>query len=207
MSNLAVTEYNGQNVVDSRLIAEELGIEHKNFLATIRKYESDLMDFGGVALEKAPTETAGGIQQTTFCYLNENQLRFILSKSRSGLSVEAIGCLALEGMDLSGFVKTPPRKRVMAKESDYSKKLSALLNGRREVSTLAGNIDILTQTELIEVKAVSMWKAALGQVLAYGTFYPSHKKRIHLYGETQESFLAMIRQCCSKFKVVVTWEP
>jgi len=33
---------------------EELGIEHKNFLATIRKYQDDLMDFGGSRLKKHP---------------------------------------------------------------------------------------------------------------------------------------------------------
>lgn len=206
MSNLTVIENNGQIVVDSRLVAEELGIEHPSFIRAIKRYEEELMGFGGFALQKEPFETPGGIQKITFCYLNEKQLRLMLSKSRGGLSIEAIGYLASKGMDFSEFSRTPI-KRAMAKESDYSRKLSVSLNGKREISTLAGNIDILTQTEVIEVKTVSMWKAALGQVLVYGTFYPSHKKRIHLYGETQESFLEMVRQCCSKFNVVVTWEP
>jgi phage regulator Rha-like protein len=83
MANLSVVKVNGQNVVDSRLIADDLGIEHKNFLATIRKYEDDLMDFGGVAFEKAPFETSGGIQVTTFCYLNEEQATYLMTLSRN----------------------------------------------------------------------------------------------------------------------------
>lgn len=40
MSNLSVIDCEGLLVVDSRLIAEELGIQHKNFLATLDKYEA-----------------------------------------------------------------------------------------------------------------------------------------------------------------------
>jgi hypothetical protein len=74
-----------------------------------------------------------------------------------------------------------------------------------EVETLAGRIDILTPKQVIEVKRVKDWKSALGQVLVYGHYYPSHQKRIHLYGETQESFLSMVRSHCEKLNVIVTW--
>ena len=42
MSSLAVVEQNKKLVIDSRLIAEDLGIQHKNFLATIDKYKNDV---------------------------------------------------------------------------------------------------------------------------------------------------------------------
>jgi hypothetical protein len=206
MSNLAVTEYNGQNVVDSRLIAEELGIEHKNFLATIRKYETQVMDFGHLALESRTVSNSVGARNTTSYYLlNEKQLRFILGKTRNGLHQDAIDYLFSHGIDVLEFSQGQ-RRRGKSKESDYSNALALSLNGKREVSTIAGNIDILTHTQIIEVKPVAMWKHALGQVLAYSTFYPSHQKRIHLFGETQESFLAMISSVCKKFNVIVTWE-
>ena len=42
MSNLTVTERNGILVVDSRLVAAELGIEHHTLLLkTINKYSAD----------------------------------------------------------------------------------------------------------------------------------------------------------------------
>ena len=74
------------------------------------------------------------------------------------------------------------------------------------VKTLAGAIDILTATEVVEVKKIGSWKHAIGQVLVYGDYYPSHQKRIHLYGETQESFLTTIKKHCEKRGILVTWE-
>lgn len=78
--------------------------------------------------------------------------------------------------------------------------------GKREVKTLAGSIDILTSTELIEVKHINSWINAVGQVIIYGSYYPSHKKRLHLFGETQESMLAFIQVHCYKLNIAVTWE-
>jgi len=206
MSNLSVIEYNGQNVVDSRLIAEELGIEHKNFLATIRKYETEVMEFGHLAFKRRTVTNSVGARNTElYCLVNEKQLKFMLGKARNGISRDAAEKLLSQGIAVSEFSMVK-KKRNKAKESDYSNALALSLNGKREVSTIAGNIDILTQTQIIEVKPVAMWKHALGQVLAYSTFYPSHQKRIHLFGETQESFLEMINSVCKRFNVIVTWE-
>lgn len=92
------------------------------------------------------------------------------------------------------------------REKEIQIQLASALNGQREVKTLAGRIDILTSTEVIEVKAVSQWKSAIGQIVVYGDYYPSHTKRIHLFGETQNSYLAMVIGHCDKRKILVTWE-
>lgn len=104
--------------------------------------------------------------------------------------------------------KPKPQKIYTNKKSekDYQMKLAKKLDGKIEVPTLAGNIDVLTSTQLIEIKRVVAWKDALGQVLIYGHFYPSHQKRIHLFGETQESYLNMIKEMVFKYDVIVTWE-
>lgn len=102
--------------------------------------------------------------------------------------------------------KKSSKKTNKTNEKTCQTRLALQLNGQTEVVTLAGNIDILTQEEIIEVKSIKNWKCALGQVLIYGQFYPSHVKRIHLFGETQESYLQMIIEMVSKFDVVVTWE-
>ena len=47
MSKLDVTKYDGVLVVDSRLIAQELGIKHKNFLATLNKYIDEIEEDWG----------------------------------------------------------------------------------------------------------------------------------------------------------------
>lgn len=89
-------------------------------------------------------------------------------------------------------------------EKEIQLKLQQKLGGEIEIECLAGRIDLLTSTQIIEVKNVGSWKSALGQILVYGEYYPSHQKRIHLYGETQASYLELIRKHCSKFSVVVT---
>ena len=83
----------------------------------------------------------------------------------------------------------------------------SVFGAKTEVKTLAGNIDILGVNEIIEVKKIDSWKHAVGQIIIYGHYYPSHKKRIHLYGESQESFLAMISKHCEKLSIIVSWEP
>jgi len=138
MSNLAVTEYNGQNVVDSRLIAEELGIEHKNFLATIRKYESDLMEFGRVALEKAPIETAGGVQISTFCYLNEDQATFVMTLSRN--TEKVVNC---KKRLVEAFSKA---KKVITSQGDRIRELELELELRKVEQKLLDTRNTIVQT-------------------------------------------------------------
>lgn len=83
MSNLTVKEINKILVVDSRLLADELGIVHKNLLGNIRKYLIEIEQFGRVLFETQPLQTAGGEQLQSFCYLNEDQAIFVMTLSRN----------------------------------------------------------------------------------------------------------------------------
>lgn len=85
-------------------------------------------------------------------------------------------------------------------------KLAKELNGVMEVPTEAGRIDLLTPTEIIEIKQINQWKSALGQILVYGCYYPSHRKRIYLFGvgDCHSSYLNVIKKHCQKFNVTVT---
>jgi hypothetical protein len=85
--------------------------------------------------------------------------------------------------------------------------LKEKLGGLTEVSTSAGRIDLLTDDEIIEVKRINDWKAALGQILVYSAFYPEHRKRIHLFGRHSELIkLPDIEAACLAFDVNVTIE-
>lgn len=204
---IEIVSQNDCLVVDSRLIADELGIEHRTLIQTIKKYLTEIQEFGQVIFANATVINSVGARNTViFCYLNEEQSQIIISKSRNGLRPDGIERFREMGFDFSMFPYLE-RKRSKTKESDYSNALAKKIGGKREVRTLAGNLDILTSSQVIEVKGIKAWKHALGQVLIYGDYYPSHQKRIHLYGETQESFLKMINSHCAKFNVTVTWEP
>lgn len=53
--------------------------------------------------------------------------------------------------------------------------------GSKEVPCSSGRVDIVTSEEVIEVKEISKWKQAIGQVLVYKTCFPKHKAQIHLF--------------------------
>ncbi len=209
MANGDITAFScgGELVVDSRLVAERLGIEHESFMRTIKKYKDRIEQRFGHLREQIGTveNSVRAKNKAIHVLLTEDQAKALLSKTRQGFSQGDIDLFLTQGMDFSAYLG-PKLKRKKRSESSYSKSLALNLEGQREVKTLAGNIDILTSSQVIEVKTVKQWKSALGQVLVYGHYYPSHEKRIHLYGEIQESFLKMIEGHCKKFKVVLTWE-
>lgn len=97
----------------------------------------------------------------------------------------------------------PKEKRL---ETVLCEGLSQEMDGVTEVKTPIGYIDIMTDTQIIEVKRVRKWKWALGQILVYGLYHPDHEKRIHLFGRCKESKLQTIKDHCEKFGVVVTWQ-
>jgi phage regulator Rha-like protein len=70
-----------QPVVDSRLIAEELGIKHKAFLGTVRKYQKDVNDLGQLPFETAVESKSNNPE--VFCWLLEEQATFLMMLSRN----------------------------------------------------------------------------------------------------------------------------
>lgn len=89
-------------------------------------------------------------------------------------------------------------------EAWYRDKLARELNGQTEVQTPVGRIDLLTKTEVIEVKRASGWKSAIGQVKSYGRYYPNHRLRIHLFGNLTQSRLDKIQEHCLDENITVT---
>lgn len=74
-----------------------------------------------------------------------------------------------------------------------------------EVATPWGRIDILTPTEVIEVKRASQWKQAIGQVKIYSQAYPHRQPRIHLFGTIQQKTL--IQKACRNQGIRCTFDP
>lgn len=86
-------------------------------------------------------------------------------------------------------------------------RLKSQLGGLTEVKTPAGRIDLLTETEIIEVKRVGEWKSGLGLILVYSVFYPEHRKQLHLFGSAKdEGKIADIANFCLAFDVFVSFE-
>lgn len=67
MDSLQIITQNDSLVVDSRLIAPMLDIEHKNLLANIRKYLTQIEEFGQVLFKTATVQNAvGAVNEVSF---------------------------------------------------------------------------------------------------------------------------------------------
>jgi phage regulator Rha-like protein len=75
--------------VDSRLLADRLGNQHKNVIALIDQYRSDFEELGRVTFQTRPFETNGGPQKQRIALLNEDQAYLLLTYSRNTPIVRA----------------------------------------------------------------------------------------------------------------------
>jgi len=92
---------------------------------------------------------------------------------------------------------------ISQKEKEIKLKLHRELGGVIEVETDSGSIDLLTESEIIEIKSGKNWKHAVGQVLMYAIDYPKHNKRIHLFDiENNEN----INDKCAIYNIKVSYE-
>ena len=86
MNNLTVQESNGVLFVDSRLVAEELGVNHKNWLQNIViKYRQEIeADFGVLRFENTkPLKGSSGGRPGQYVFLTEEQATVIMTYSRN----------------------------------------------------------------------------------------------------------------------------
>jgi hypothetical protein len=109
----------------------------------------------------------------------------------------------LELITLEEFIKKNPRKPKKDIEKQIQIRMNKELGGEMEVKTESGNIDLLTKDEIIEIKLGKNWKSAIGQVLSYSKYYPSHKKRIHLFNIQN---CALINDTCKIYEITVSYE-
>lgn len=86
-TKLVQAQPNGTLATNSEVIADGVGIQHKNVLETIRKNQSDFEEFGRVAFETRAFDTAGGRQSKTVAVLNREQAMFAMTLFRNNPTV------------------------------------------------------------------------------------------------------------------------
>ncbi|CAM9277491.1 unnamed protein product, partial [Ectocarpus sp. 12 AP-2014] len=101
-------------------------------------------------------------------------------------------------------------KSTTVKDSFVRDKLCGGVGGQKEVQVPSGFIDVLSDTQVIEVKYYRQWKGGLGQVLAYHAYYPHLAKRLHLFAQVgdkdMEKHLDMAKSICDTHAVNLTFE-
>jgi hypothetical protein len=85
-------------------------------------------------------------------------------------------------------------------------------HGIIEVECKAGIIDVLTGSEIIEVKSIKRWRNAIGQVISYVMCHPDKQPRIHLFNPsgclTEDMLLDIIPVCVyANVRLTVEMDP
>lgn len=78
MTTQLVFARNGQALTTSEIVAQGVGIQHKNLLALIRKYQPDFEEFGTPAFETRGSEGTADYQ--VFAILNEQQATLLVTR-------------------------------------------------------------------------------------------------------------------------------
>jgi hypothetical protein len=78
-------------------------------------------------------------------------------------------------------------------------------NYKTEVACAAGFVDVVTPKEVIEIKAIRSWKAAIGQAITYQLFFPEKTARIHLFGDKKSTDVPVIKDVCKSLGIRVTF--
>jgi len=88
-TGLQIIAVEGEHRIDSRLVAESLGIEHKHFMETLRTYQEELEELGSLPFQTAVKKGNRGGEKPTYAMLNENQAIFAGTLSRNTRQVVA----------------------------------------------------------------------------------------------------------------------
>ncbi|ELS01176.1 Phage regulatory protein Rha [Xenococcus sp. PCC 7305] len=132
----------GVLVVDSRLIAEDLNVQHKNLLATIRKKIDRLESHSPVAFQtRVVKKPQGGTYQEIYCLLDERQSLKLMTYSRN--TEQVLNCK--DKLVDSFLAAKKVIKEVIPQQSDRIKQLELELELRKAEAEAAK-----AQTILIE---------------------------------------------------------
>src|SRR5579885_1604823 len=101
-SAIELMKIGGEVLVDSRIIARGVGLEHEMFLKTLRKYQDEIERFGVFHFQsgKPPAGSEGG-RPEIYVMLNRNQMAFAITLSRNTPQVIKFKADLIEAFDIA----------------------------------------------------------------------------------------------------------
>jgi Rha family phage regulatory protein len=128
-------------VVSSRLFAEGFDVEHRALLQLIKTHQESIENnFGRITFEMDTLETKGGLQESKFAYLTEDQVMFIgtlLRNSQKAVQFKVKLVLAFSKM------KEELQKRKLLLPQTYKEALVALVKEVEEKEQLILQVENL----------------------------------------------------------------
>ncbi len=185
---LEIQHLNGIQVIDSRIIAKGLNINHKSLMETIREYKTELESLGSLLFETAVKKREKGATTQTFCYLNELQCTFVITLSRNSPEVVKFKLSLVVAFD--GAKKEVAILQEVINESEdvlAKKRLYYQKQGHNEgwIEKRLKSIDVRQELEAIWYKrgiTSAQQYAVLTTMIAKGTFGITPKQHSELKG-------------------------
>lgn len=161
------------------------------------------------ATEKQVNDYTRSKSATEFLEELQSVMGTTVIETKRGGTPEKQGTWAIEevAIDFNRWLsQSPSKKSSKIFECSIRDSLASKVQGETEVPCKAGVVDIVTPSEIIEVKKIQLWKSAIGQSLVYACEFKGLKPRIHLFGKASKGYKSMIISFCSKLSVSVTFE-
>lgn len=203
MADLIVSNIDGQLLVDSRLIAERLGIQHKNLLATIKKYADDFKEFGHLAFEtQAITHAVSGkTNQEIFAHVNEAQATLLMTYSKNTEQVRRCKLDLVKAFEKAKAIIATviPAQSDRIKELELELQLRQLdstmltLHGAEVVLTLRGLKDQVVRGEVPVTEIVEPVTGRSTQILSADQLKRAVKERTGQNLKTMSEFTSAIK--------------
>lgn len=193
LTKIDITEKDGTLVVDSRLIADELGIQHETFMRTIKKYLEEIEDFGHLRFENGTVTNSVGARNTViFCYLNEDQATYVMTLSKNTDTVrQCKRALVKAFSDAKQVIKEiiPQQSErirelelqlAIAREVNRGKELDSTmltLHGKEVTMALRGKSDQMVKSEIPVTEVVQPQTGRVDRILTADQLKTEVKKR------------------------------
>lgn len=196
-SLIQVSSQNDQLVVDSRLVAAQLGITHKSFAETIRKNQSEMeQEFGRVPFKTEVGERSqgGGNPEKIYC-LNEDQALYLMTLSRNTDAVRKCKRELVKAFSQAKKIIPQQSERIQelqlenenlklrAKESDrqdlrialHGVPTTLLLEGKQDsvVTVAIPTLEVINQNTNVKFKGQTLVQVAETMLRLYGIRFKS----------------------------------
>ncbi len=162
MNDLVITKFNDVETIDSRIVAKELGIKHKNLIESIRTHQKSIeSNFGLVAFEtEARLEGKHGGGDLVIAHLTEDQSIFVGSLSRNSKKVVEFKAKLVKAFSIARSIMVAPVPELPALPQTYKEALLALIQKEEEKEQLLLQVDNLSTALDSLVEWVSIIKVA-----------------------------------------------
>jgi phage regulator Rha-like protein len=208
-SSLEVSDLDGQLVVDSRLIATNLGIQHEAVIKNIRKYATKFQAMGVLRFEIGKLEDGSTGRPGQFIYLNELQSNFLMTLSKNtDAVVECKFNLSIAFDKAKSIIKTViPAQNDRLRELETELQLERernkridrqdsmlIMHGRDVVLALNGCSDAVVREQVKVTEVINLTTGSTDVFLSADQLKSEVQKRTGQKVKSQKAFTDALRK-------------